>query len=189
MDYETLRPLLLWPHGLLGGGVLLSGAAAIATKKGSPTHVKAGKVFFWAMLAALAVALPLMILSRNVFLLGLTPLTAYLVIAGRRTVQRRKQGLKVLAPVDRWLAIGTAATCAGLVALGVKGWLGGSDFGVVAVALGMVGVLKAGGDWKNRDVLPDRATKYIEEHIGYMMAAFIAATTAFALASTSSTLR
>ena len=179
MDYETLRPFLIWPHGLLGGAVLISGAAAIATRKGGPIHVKAGRVFFWAMLAALVAALPLMILRGNVFLLGLTPLTAYLVIGGRRTVQRRKQGLKVLAPLDRNLALGTAAVCAALVVYGVIAWIGGSGYGIVAVALGAIGVLKAGSDWVRRDRKPARATEYIEEHIGFMMAAFIAATTAF----------
>jgi len=179
MDYDTLRPFFIWPHGLFGGAVLLSGAVAIATKKGSPTHIKAGAVFYWSMLAALVAALPLMILTKNHFLLGLTPLTAYLVIAGRRTVWRRKNGHKVLTPFDRWLALGTATISGALAAYGGYAMTKGSSFGIVAVVLGGIGLLQAGSDWKNRDRKPERATQYVEQHLGYMMAAFIAATTAF----------
>lgn len=179
MDYETLRPFFIWPHGLFGGAVLLSGAVAVATKKGSPVHIKAGLVFYWTMIAALVAAVPLMLMTGNTFLLGLTPLSAYLVIAGRRTVRRRKTGQKVLAPFDRALALVVALASAALAAYGVYGMSKGSDFGIVAIALGGIGVWMAGADFKNRDKKPERATEYLEQHIGYMVGAFIAATTAF----------
>ncbi|MEZ5997641.1 MAG: hypothetical protein R3B98_02985 [Hyphomonas sp.] len=47
---------LLWSH--IGGGAvgIASGAVTLATRKGSSAHRAAGKVFFWAMLAAYVIA-------------------------------------------------------------------------------------------------------------------------------------
>lgn len=49
----------------------------------------------------------------------------------------------------------------------------------MAIVLGGLGTWVAGTDFKDRDKKPERATEYVEQHLGYMMAAFIAATTAF----------
>ena len=102
MDYDTLRPFLIWPHGLLGAVVLLLGVVVLVLPKGTPRHVALGRVFYWAMLASVALAVPMMLLRGNWLLLLLSVLSFYMLVSGRREVQRhRAGGLAVMAPIRR----------------------------------------------------------------------------------------
>jgi hypothetical protein len=86
MVYSPMLPV----H--IGGGVLgiLSGAAALAFRKGSPRHALAGKVFVWSMLVMASAALYLAILKdQTPNVLG-GVLTIYLITTGWLTARGRE---------------------------------------------------------------------------------------------------
>ena len=177
--YEAVRPLLIVPHALLGSLVLLSGVVAFATKKGSRPHVQAGLCFYWSMLGNIAMALPLMILNSNTFLLLLTPLSVYLVVAGRRAVQRRRTKPPILSTFDRGLALTLLGGSAGLLAFAALLFADGSGFAPVAAAFGALGVKLGWDDWKRRDDASPHPKQWLRDHIGLMGGGFIAGVTAF----------
>ncbi len=177
--YEAVRPLLIVPHALLGTLVLLSGVVAFATEKGGRTHMQAGLCFHWALLGNLAMALPLMILKGNTFLLLLSPLSAYLVIAGRRAVLRRRAGSPLLSTFDRGLAVALLLGSVALLAFATMLFADGSGFAPVAAIFGALGARMAWGDWKRRDDASPHPKQWLRDHIGLMGGGFIAGVTAF----------
>src|SRR5262245_59893705 len=122
-------------HAACGGLALLSGAVALATRKGSLPHRRAGRVFAVAMVAALVLAQPA-ILARQNFLLGLlAPFTLYLVLRGVR-VARQRDG--AAHGFDRALALVAAVGGALLIGRGVLDLArGGSVGGLSTVGLGL----------------------------------------------------
>ena len=180
MTYDALRPWLIWPHGVLGIIVLLLGVAVLFLKKGTPTHVRLGKAFYWSMITSVVSALPLMVLRKNWFLLMLSVLSFYMVVAGRREVQRHKAG-DAFSPFDRMFTLATLGTCGALVAIGVLGLVTGrfGGFAWAMLGIGGLGTNLAWDAWKRRDGPPRHRLAWMEDHVGMMMGSFIAATTAF----------
>ena len=178
--YDTLRPWLIVPHGALGAAVLLLGVVVLATKKGTPQHVRLGRWFYWAMMVSVALAIPVMLLSRNWFLLLVSVLSFYMLVAGRREVQRHKEGTG-FTTFDRVFTLATLVSCLGLMAWG--GWrlaMGrGGGFGWVFVGIGGLGTNLAWDAWKRRDGPPRHRLAWMEDHVGMMIGCFIAAVTAF----------
>jgi hypothetical protein len=66
---KTLFTAFLILHIAGGGTALIAGFIAMLKVKGSPTHRRAGKFFFWAMTASCAAAVYLSIAHPNPFLL------------------------------------------------------------------------------------------------------------------------
>jgi uncharacterized membrane protein len=106
---------LLWLH--IGGGAagILTGAIALASRKGSRIHRSAGKTFFVVMLVcyviATGVAPFLETGQRPNFIAGVTAL--YLLLSGWATVQRPE------VKADAWRFIGLAAA----LSIAGAGWL------------------------------------------------------------------
>ena len=178
--YDTLRPWLVVPHGALGTAVLLLGVVVLATKKGTPQHVRLGRWFYWAMVVSLALAIPLMLLRRNGFLLLVSVLSFYMLVAGRREVQRHKAGTGFTA-FARAFTLATLVACQGLMVWGgwrlATGRAGG--FGWVFIGIGGLGANLAWDAWKRRDGSPRHRLAWMEDHVGMMIGCFIAAVTAF----------
>jgi uncharacterized membrane protein len=89
-------------HALLalhigGGGVaLLAGPVPMLSRKGSPVHRKAGKVYAVAMLVASISAFVLAAITGNILLLGLAVFTFFLIFGGVRASGFRRGGRPVL---------------------------------------------------------------------------------------------
>ena len=61
---EILLPI----HILAGIFVLLGAALSVLSEKGKKLHVLPGKTFFWSMVVIFSTAIPMSIISRNIFL-------------------------------------------------------------------------------------------------------------------------
>ncbi len=174
-----LLDILRWIHGSFGFVVLGSGAVAIATKKGSRRHIRAGLVFFWSMVASVAFVTPSLIADDNLLLGGLGILVLYLVRGGRREIARRRSG-EPPSRLDHAVVRFVGASSLGLLVLAaVILSRGRGGYGWVALGFGLLGAKLAWDDhvrFKDPEAARSRA---LESHLGYMGGAFIAATTAF----------
>jgi len=107
----------LWVHVAAGTAALLSGAVALAARKGARLHLKAGTVFFATMAvmtltgAAVALTLP----ERGTAVIGV--FTCYLVVTSWVTARRRDGGSGAIEIGGFFVALGCAA------AMGSMAWL------------------------------------------------------------------
>lgn len=181
LDYETLRPFLIWPHGVLGTVVLILGVVVLVLPKGTPRHAQLGRGFYWSMLGSVAVAVPLMVLRNNWFLLLLSVMSFYMLVSGRREIARHRAGDIPFSAFDRVFTSVTLVSCLSMVGLGV--WRGINQgvggFAAVLIGLGALGTNMAWEGWKRRDGPPRHRLAWMVDHLGMMIGCFIAAVTAF----------
>jgi hypothetical protein len=164
------------------GGVLgvLSGAGAMAFRKGSRRHRLSGNVFFVAMLVMGSTASYLSVLKGQSGLGGL--FACYLVTTGWSTARRRHGETGVLdwAGLVLALAFGVFSMIGGVqAARSPTGWLNGAPAGMIFF-LGFVALLAAAGDV--RMIVSDvSGTKRIARHLWRMCFSFFIATGSFFL--------
>ena len=81
--------ILLSIHILAGSVALLSAALALSTEKGKKFHVLIGKAYFWSMVIIFLTALPMLIITGNVFLFLIAIFSFYLAFSGMRFAKNR----------------------------------------------------------------------------------------------------
>ncbi len=81
---------------------MLSAALAVSSAKGKKLHVLSGRTYFWCMVAIFLTAIPMSIITSNVFLFLISIFSFYLAFAGMRFARNRKG---VATTLD-WLAVG-----------------------------------------------------------------------------------
>ena len=81
--------ILLSIHILAGSVALLSAAMALSTEKGKKFHVLIGKAYFWSMVIIFLTALPMSIITGNVFLFLIAIFSFYLAFSGVRFAKNR----------------------------------------------------------------------------------------------------
>ena len=93
--------LLLAIHVLAGTVSLLSAALALFSGKGKRLHLNAGNIYFWGMLGVFLTAIPMSMLTGNIFLFLIAVFSFYLAFAGRRFAKNRTG----LAERIDWIAV------------------------------------------------------------------------------------
>ena len=81
--------ILLSIHILAGSVALLSSASALLTEKGKKFHVLIGKAYFWSMVIIFLTAIPMSIITGNVFLFLIAIFSFYLAFSGMRFAKNR----------------------------------------------------------------------------------------------------
>ena len=81
--------ILLFIHILAGSIALVSAALALSTEKGKKMHVLIGKAYFWSMVIIFLTALPMSIITGNVFLFLIAIFSFYLAFSGMRFAKNR----------------------------------------------------------------------------------------------------
>ena len=81
--------ILLSIHILAGSVALVSAALALSTEKGKKFHVLIGKSYFWSMVIIFLTALPMSIITGNVFLFLIAIFSFYLAFSGVRFAKNR----------------------------------------------------------------------------------------------------
>ena len=157
-------------HIACGFTALLSGLIAIVAKKGQKIHKKAGLVYFYSMLGVSSTAFIISIIKSNDFLLFISLFAFFQTFNGYRSI--KVKDLKP-TPID-WLVLVVGAINTGcmlysfdtilLVFGGISLWLVLSTFKLYLATS------------KNKE-LPK--TLWLTRHIGMMLGAYIATTTAF----------
>ena len=168
---EYLLPI----HILAGTIALLAAAFAICSEKGKKIHITAGKTYYWGMVCIFLTALPMSIITSNVFLFLIAFFSFYLAFAGRRFAQNRKG----IAAIVDWIAVGL------MIAAGLGMWVLAvfysiennsqyitlTVFGFIAIALGYT-------DYKTYKQQEATGKKRIARHLTNMLAGTIAVVTA-----------
>ena len=168
---EYLLPI----HILAGTITLLAAAFAICSEKGKKIHITAGRTYYWGMVCIFLTALPMSIITSNVFLFLIAFFSFYLAFAGRRFAQNRKG---IASTVD-WIAVGL------MIAAGLGMWVLAvfysiennsqyitlTVFGFIAIALGYT-------DYKTYKQQEATGKKRIARHLTNMLAGTIAVVTA-----------
>ena len=182
---------LLSVHITAGVVGMLSGAAAVSFRKGSPRHVLAGKVFVLSMLTMAAAAVYLAIVKHQPSNISGGFLTFYLIGTAWLTA-RRKDG--ETSRLD-WLALLIPLTT------GILGWMAGLDalrsptgskYGVPAgmhLFMGSVCLLAAAGDVRMLVGGGVRGAKRIARHLWRMCFGLFIAAGSFLLGGSNRPLR
>ena len=168
---EYLLPI----HILAGTIALLAAVFAICSEKGKKIHINAGRTYYWGMAGIFLTALPMSIITSNVFLFLIAFFSFYLAFAGRRFAQNRKG----IASIVDWIAVGL------MIAAGLGMWVLAvfyyieinsqyitlTIFGFIAIALGYT-------DYKTYKQQEATGKKRIARHLTNMLAGTIAVVTA-----------
>ena len=167
--------ILLSIHILAGTITLLCAALAVSSEKGKKLHVLSGRTYFWCMVAIFLTAIPMSIITSNIFLFLIAIFSFYLAFAGMRFARNRKGvattldwiivSLMILSGVGMWIlaAIYFTNNNSQYIPLLV--------FGFLAIALGYA-------DFKSHKNKTAIGKERLSRHLTNMMGGTIAVITA-----------
>ena len=167
--------VLLPIHILAGTIALLCAALAVSSEKGKRLHVLSGRTYFWGMATIFLTAIPMSIISNDIFLFLIAIFSFYLAFAGMRFARNRKGvattldwiavSLMILSGLGMWIlaAIYFSNTNTQYIVLLI--------FGFLAIALGYA-------DFKSHKNKSAIGKERISRHLTNMMGGTIAVVTA-----------
>ena len=170
-----MMQILLTIHILAGTIALLCAALAVTSEKGKKLHVLSGRTYFWCMVAIFLTAIPMSIITSNIFLFLIAIFSFYLAFAGMRFARNRKGvattldwiivSLMILSGVGMWIlaAIYFTNNNSQYIPLLV--------FGFIAIALGYA-------DFKSHKNKTAIGKERLSRHLTNMMGGTIAVITA-----------
>lgn len=174
-------------HITAGFGALAGGSVAIVARKGQRVHKAAGRLFFWCMVAVAVTAVHLSVVHPNPFLLFISLFSFYLTWSGYRAIRWKE---KALSPGVRlfnnvFIPLMFISGLA-MVTISVADWMefpipeGLNEFELLLLVFGIINSLFAGYDLlRQYHLAPSSRFWWINQHIGRIGGAFIAACTAF----------
>jgi hypothetical protein len=178
-----VQKILTYSHILAGVLSLVVAPIAMAVSKGGSIHRVAGKIFFWAMTWIFLTAIVLSVYYKWIpFLLMVSVVSYYLTVSGYRTLyQKQLPSGKGVLWYDWLVVIATGLFLLGFAAWGIYLWTnsqaGGGVFLILGFSLG--GLLSVRGEIKAFITPPTDKNRWLYNHIGRMVGAFIASVTAF----------
>ena len=170
-----MMQILLPIHILAGTIALLCAVMAVSSEKGKKLHVLSGRTYFWCMVAIFLTAIPMSIITSNIFLFLIAIFSFYLAFAGMRFARNRKGvvttldwiivSLMILSGVGMWIlaAIYFTNNNSQYIPLLV--------FGFLAIALGYA-------DFKSHKNKTAIGKERLSRHLTNMMGGTIAVITA-----------
>jgi hypothetical protein len=167
---DSLLKVFLGIHIVSGFIALLSGLIAILTKKGQKNHKKAGIIYFYSMLGVSASALVISIIKSNEFLLYISIFAFFETFNGYRSVKVKDLKAK---PID-WIVLLLGLVNTVLMILSKNMIL--MVFGGISIFLIYSTFVIYFNNLKNK---PQLEMIWLPRHIGMMLGAYIATTTAF----------
>jgi uncharacterized membrane protein len=174
---ETLFKILLIIHITGGSASLLLGLYMLIAKKGDRRHKLVGKIYFFAMLAAALVALPMAYLHTNYFLFIIGVFTSYMLLSGTRALQKKQAGDAQL--VDWALSVVMLLFGVAFIVLGAILMLQSNIFGIVLVVFGSISLLFVYQDFTNFRGRSKLKNFGLTTHLQRMIGSYIASVTAF----------
>lgn len=177
---EQSLSLMLILHIAGGTVALLVGLVSIFSKKGSPTHRWAGKIYFGGMTAVFIGAVFTAIGHNKDFLLMIGFFSYYLTVRGYRVLFLKKlhEGEKAKW-VDWIVSIVSAVFILTLFGWGIWAVSLGAGMGIAAIVFGVVGSIFLFKDIQNFVRPPKAKMHWWYSHIGSMGGSYISAVTAF----------
>ncbi len=181
IDLATAKSMLLPVHGFFGVCALLAGGVALWARKARGRHTRSGVTFVVLMASAIVVSVPVIVLSKNLFLGGLGSVAAYLLIMGLRLGRFGRPGVGPTR-LDKAIAYSGIGSFSLVIAFGVWVVLSGKWLGIAAAGIGWLGFSSASSHLKFFATETTDPHAWMPHHGGTMGGAFIASATAFCAA-------
>lgn len=173
----TLFKSLQLIHIAGGTTSLLLGIIVLSLKKGDKRHKWLGNIYFYAMLIASIVAIPMSYLHPNYFLFIVAIFTIYMLLTGYRYLSKKK--LQDVSYID-WLLTGSILVFGfAFIGFGIYHIVKQDYFGIVLLVFGTICLLFAKKDYENFKGKSNIKNYWLTGHIQRMMGSYIASTTAF----------
>lgn len=177
---ETIYILFLYVHIISGFAALLAGLLNLLRKKGDAWHLKAGRLFVYAMLIAGFSSLFLSVYIKSFFLFITGVFSIYLVGTGQRYLylKRLNKGQKPKT-VDWLLTLSMLVAGLFFAGLGIGMLMGKSLMGLTHLTFGFIGLTAVYADFQSYKGKDEEPAYWLLAHLQRMTGAFIAALTAF----------
>lgn len=173
----TLFKTLQLIHIAGGTTSLLLGIIVLSLKKGDKRHKWLGNIYFYAMLIASIVAIPMSYLHPNYFLFIVAIFTIYMLLTGYRYLSKKK--IQDVSYID-WLLTGSILVFGfAFIGFGIYHIVQQDYFGIVLLVFGTICLLFAKKDYENFKGKSNIKNYWLTGHIQRMMGSYIASTTAF----------
>ena len=173
----TIFNILLAIHVVSGTIGLFLGSFQLFAKKGSKTHKKIGKIFFYAMVTNALTAMPMSFLHTNYFLFIVGVFGLYMALTGK--LYLGKKTLNDVEKTDWLLSIVMFVFAVVFLLYGIYNLIHNNNFGLVFLAFGSIGILFVYQDYKNFTGKTLVKNYWLTTHIQRMVGSYIVAITAF----------
>ena len=166
---------LLFIHIIAGSISLIAAAFAVLSSKGKKLHILSGRTYFWGMAIIFLTAIPMSIVSANIFLFLVAIFSFYLAYAGMRFARNRTG----TANFFDWVAIGLMVLSGVIMLFLATNYFMNSNsqyitltvFGFIAISLGYADFKS----YRNKSAI---GKQRIARHLTNMLAGTIAVITA-----------
>ena len=167
--------ILLPIHIAAGSVALLSAASALLTEKGKKFHVLIGKAYFWSMVIIFLTAIPMSIITGNVFLFLIAIFSFYLAFSGMRFAKNRTgvPTLVDLIAVNLMLLSGI-----GMWILAIIFFIDNDSQFITLIVFGFLALFLGYGDFQTFKNQTAIGKERIAKHLTNMMGGTIAVVTA-----------
>ena len=170
-----MMQILLPIHILAGTIALLCAALALTSEKGKKLHVLSGRTYFWCMVAIFLTAIPMSIITSNIFLFLIAIFSFYLAFAGMRFARNRKG---VATTLD-WTAVGLMMLSGlGMWILSAIYFSNNNSQYIVLLVFGFLAIALGYADFRSYKNKTATGKKRLSRHLTNMMGGTIAVITA-----------
>ena len=167
--------ILLPIHILAGTIALLSAIMAVLSEKGKKLHLLSGRTYFWCMVAIFLTAIPMSIITSNIFLFLIAFFSFYLAFAGIRFARNRKG----IATTMDWIAVGLMILSGvGMWTLAAVLFMNNNSMSIPLLVFGFGAIVLGYGDFKSHKNKTAIGKERIVRHLVSMIAGTIAVITA-----------
>ena len=167
--------IIITIHILAGTIALLCAALAVSSKKGKRLHVLSGRAYFWSMATIFLTAIPMSIISSNIFLFLIAIFSFYLAFAGMRFARNRKG----IATTSDWIAVSlTILSGLGMLILSAIFFSNDDSQYIVLLVFGFLAITLGYADFKSYKNNTATGKERISRHLSNMMGGTIAVITA-----------
>ncbi|MAC08245.1 MAG: hypothetical protein CML74_00385 [Rhodobiaceae bacterium] len=168
---EFLLPI----HIIAGTIALFCAAMSVLSEKGKKVHVLSGRTYFWGMATIFLTAIPMSIISSNIFLFLIAIFSFYLAFAGMRFARNRKG----VATILDWIAICLMIFSGiGMWVLAVIYFLNSNTQYIVLLVFGFLSITLGYADFRSYKNNSATGKERISRHLTNMMGGTIAVITA-----------
>ena len=170
-----MMQILLPIHILAGTIALLSAIMAVLSEKGKKLHLLSGRTYFWCMVTIFLTAIPMSIITSNIFLFLIAFFSFYLAFAGIRFARNRKG----IATTSDWIAVGLMILSGvGMWTLAAVLFMNNNSMYIPLLVFGFGAIVLGYGDFKSHKNKTAIGKERIVRHLVSMIAGTIAVITA-----------
>ena len=167
--------ILLSIHILTGSVALVSAALSLSTEKGKKFHVLIGKAYFWSMVIIFLTAIPMSIITGNVFLFLIAIFSFYLAFSGMRFAKNRTG---VPTRVDLIAVNFMLLSGIGMWTLAIIFFIDNDSQFITLIVFGFLALFLGYGDFQTFKNQKATGKERIAKHLTNMMGGTIAVVTA-----------